>query len=98
MADKSKKDIQTIKFSEAIQLLAPQTKKHGVQNEEDLPTVIEVLERELRLGTVLVYRAKDIIFKNAAQSAVKSLGVTISSMESQDMAVLHRLHSQTRSV
>jgi hypothetical protein len=97
MADKSKKDTPTIKFSEVMQLLASQTKKRKIVNEE-LPTVLEVLEREMRPGTVLVYQEKDVVFANSSQSAVKSLKVNIVSTESQDMAILHRLHMQVRSV
>lgn len=97
MIDKSKKDTPIIKFSEAMQLLASQTKKTRVVNEE-LPTVIEVLEREMRPGTVLVYQERNVIFKNSSQSAVKFLKVNIVSTESQDMAILHRLHSQVRGI
>lgn len=96
MDDKSKKDTPTINLSEVLQLLASQTKKEITVNYDELPTVLEVLEREMSPGTVLKYRERDIVFSHSAQSAVKSLEVTISSMESQDMAVLHRLHSQTR--
>lgn len=98
MDDKSKKDTPTIKFSEVMQLLGSQTKKEKIVNDEDLPTVMEVLERELRPVTVLTYQEKDVVFNNAAQSAVKALKVSISSMESNDMAVLHRLHTHTRIV
>ncbi len=96
MDDKSKKDTPTVKFSEVMQLLATQTKRELAVNKDELPTVIEVLERELRPGTVLVYQEKDIIFNDSSQSAVKSLKVNIVSTESQDMATLHRLHSLTR--
>lgn len=98
MDDKSKKHTPSIKFSEVMQLLQSQTKKERIVNDAELPTVMEVLERELRLGTVLVYQEKDVIFNNSTQSSVKSLTVTISSMESRDMAVLHRLHAQTRAL
>lgn len=98
MDDKNKKDTPTIKFSEVMQLLASQTNREVVQNEDELPTVLEVLEKEMRPGTVLVYRETDVIFKDSSQSAVKSLKVNIVSTESQDMAILHRLHTQTRAV
>ena len=45
MDDKSKKDSPTIKISEALQLLTSQTKKKRVFNEDELPTVLEVLEK-----------------------------------------------------
>jgi len=96
MADKGKKDTPTVKFSEVMQLLASQTKEERVKNDEELPTVLEVLEKEMRLGTVLVYRERDVMFKNSSQSAVKSLQVNIVSTESQDMSILHRLHTLTR--
>jgi len=66
--------------------------------ESELPTVMEVLEREVQFGVVLQYPEKDIIFPEAKLSPVKSLKVNIISTESRDMAVLHKLHSQTRIV
>lgn len=97
MDDKNKKDTPTIKFSEVMKLLDSQTKVERLVNEE-VPTVLEVLEREMRPGTVMVYREKDIIFKDSTQSAVKKLQVNVVSTESQDMAVLHRLHTLVRSL
>jgi hypothetical protein len=98
MDDKNKKDTPTIKFSEVMKLLDSQTKVERIANEEELPTVLEVLEREMRPGTVLVYQEKDVIFKDSAQSTVKNLKVNVVSTESQDMAILHRLHTLVRSL
>jgi len=66
--------------------------------ESELPTVMEVLEREVQFGVVLQYPEKDIIFPGAKLSPVKSLRVNIISTESQDLAILHHLHSQTRTI
>jgi len=96
MVDKSKKSTPTIKFSEVTQLLDSQTKSERIVSDEELPTVAEVLDRELRPGGILIYQERDVIFKNAAQSAVKTLKVNIVSTESRDLAVLHQLHTQTR--
>lgn len=71
-------------------------KKEQIQ-EEQLPTVLEVIEELMTPGTVLKYPEKEIILHNSPQSAIKSLKVNILSAESQDMAILHKLHSKTRS-
>jgi hypothetical protein len=96
MVNKSKKDTPTIKLSEVMQLLASRTKKEKLVNEAELPTVAEVLDRELRPGGILIYQEKDVVFKSSTQAAVKSLKVNIVSTESKDLAVLHQLHTQTR--
>ncbi len=70
------------------------TKKGQEQNE--LPTITEVLDQILKPGTVLVYPEKKMVFKNSPQVAVKSLEVNICSTEVLDMAILHKLHTQTR--
>lgn len=46
----------------------------------------------------VIIQGEKITFKNYPQSAVKSLEVNIYSTESQDMAILHRLHTQTRTI
>lgn len=46
----------------------------------------------------VIMPGKKITFKNSPQLAVKSLEVNIYSIESEDMAILHRLHTQTRVV
>jgi len=66
--------------------------------ESELPTVLEVLEREVHFGVVLQYPEKGIAFPEAKLSPVKSLKVNIISTETLDMAMLHRLHSQTRTI
>jgi len=64
--------------------------------ESEMPTVLEVLEREMTPGTMLVYPEKEIVFPNSQLSPVKSLKVNITSIESKNTEVLHKLHSQTR--
>lgn len=63
--------------------------------EEDLPTVLEVLQKLMRRGTLLMYPEKPIFFPNTLQS-VKSLSVNICSSETIDMAILHKLHTKTK--
>lgn len=64
--------------------------------DSEIPKLSEVLEKEMGTGVVFTFPEKDIIFLNSKLSPVKYLKVNIVSTESQDMAVLHRLHSQTR--
>lgn len=66
------------------------------QQKENLPTVIEAIEQLMTPQTVLEYEEAEILFKDSSQQAVKSLQVNICSTETLDMAVLHKLHSQTR--
>ncbi len=58
MVNKSKKDTPTIKLSEVMQLLTSRTKKEKLVNEAEIPTVAEVLDRELRPGGILIYQEK----------------------------------------
>lgn len=71
-------------------------KNKNKQSIDQLPTVLESLEKLITPNTVLVYPEKEIIFENNKLSPVKSLKVNICSIETQDMAILHRLHTQTR--
>lgn len=98
MDDKSKKDLPSIQLPDLLKVLATSNKKDRVVSEDELPTVVEVLERKMRPGTIMIYQEKDVVFKNSSQSAVKSLKVNIVSTEFKEMAVLHQLHTQTRSV
>lgn len=66
------------------------------KQEEQLPTVVETLQKLVRYGTVLEYPEKSIIFKSSPQSAVKKLEVRICSTETLDHSALHKLHTQTR--
>jgi len=72
-------------------------KNKNKQSQEELPRVEEVVRQFMTPGTKLVYQEKEIIF-NSHLTPIKSLKVTISSTESQDMQVLHKLHTLTRSV
>lgn len=47
---------------------------------------------------VVIIQGEKITFEKHPQSVVKSLEVNIYSTESQDMAILHKLHTNTRSV
>lgn len=47
---------------------------------------------------IAVYPAKDISFEKYPLSPIKSLQVTVYTTESQDIAVLHRLHTNTRTI
>lgn len=64
-------------------------------NELD-PKVTLVLNFDYSQIKIAVSQEKDITFDKYPQSAVKLLQVNIYSTESQDMAVLHKLHSSTR--
>jgi len=63
---------------------------------ETIPTVTEAIEKLMTPRTVLVYSEKPIEIKNSPQSTVKFLDVNICSMETQDIALLHKLHTKTR--
>jgi len=60
-----------------------------------LPTITEALDRLMTRGTVLKYPERQITFNESRLSAVKSLEVSICSTESQDIALLHKLHTKT---
>ncbi|OGD74857.1 hypothetical protein A2228_03305 [Candidatus Collierbacteria bacterium RIFOXYA2_FULL_46_10] len=62
---------------------------------EDLPTVREVLDKMMTRGTALLYQEEPIIFNNKF-SPVKSLQVQICSIEGDNQAILHKLHTLTR--
>ena len=66
--------------------------------QEELPTVVETLQKLVKYGTVLEYPEKPIIFESSPQSAVKKLEVRICSTETLDQSILHKLHTQTRSI
>ncbi|MDO8657740.1 MAG: hypothetical protein Q7K55_03300 [Candidatus Levybacteria bacterium] len=66
--------------------------------EEQLPTVVEILQKLAKYGTVLEYPEKPIIFESSPQSAVKTLAVKICSTETLNTEALHKLHTQTRLV
>ncbi|MBP6913437.1 MAG: hypothetical protein KBC00_02400 [Candidatus Levybacteria bacterium] len=66
--------------------------------QKDLPTATEALLLYQTQGTVVEFLEKDIEFKSSGQSAVKSLKVIVLSTESQDMAILHNLHTKTYSL
>ena len=66
--------------------------------ESEIPLLTEVLEREMGIGTVFIFQERKIVFQNSKLSPVKFLKVNIVSTESEDMVVLHRLHTQTRVV
>lgn len=65
------------------------------EEQKDLPTVVEALLLYQTTGTVMEFPEEDIEFKNSGQSAVKSLKVKVLSTESQDMAILYKLHQST---
>lgn len=69
-----------------------QPKKEKIINEE-LLTVIEVLQQEMKPRAVLTYQEKDIVFNNAAQSAVKMLKVSVTSTDSQNTTIFHELYN-----
>jgi len=62
---------------------------------EEVPTVRAVLDKLLTPGTALFYPGTEIVFSNQL-SPVKSLQVRICSTEADNMAVLHKLHTLTR--
>lgn len=66
------------------------------QKQEEIPTAVAVLDQWMKLGTILKYSEKPIIFNNSQQSAVKLLEVNIFSTETKDQAVLHKIHTDTR--
>lgn len=68
------------------------------QGQEQLPPLSEVIEKLMSPGTVLTYPELEIAFGQSRQAAVKSLKVRVFSTESRDMAVLHKLHTQTREI
>lgn len=68
------------------------------KKQEDLPSVVEVLDKLMTPHTVLTYSEKEVEFRSP-QSAVKSLKVTITSTEALDqkaISILHKLHTQIR--
>ncbi len=66
------------------------------ENQEQLPTVVEVIEKWLTPGTLLKYQAKKITFDKYPLSVVKSLKVNICSTETVDMGVLHKIQNNVR--
>lgn len=73
--------------------------KNKKDQTKDLPTVSELVEKLMTPGTVLgrlEFPEKPIIFESSPQSAVKKLEVKITSTESVDQSILHKLHTQTR--
>ncbi|MEK7571641.1 MAG: hypothetical protein AAB553_05190 [Patescibacteria group bacterium] len=67
------------------------------EKQKKIPTVVEALEKLMTRGTVLEYREKDIIFNNHL-SPIKSLKVTVSSIETKDQSVLHKLQKNIRQI
>ncbi len=63
---------------------------------EDLPTVRALIDKWMTPGTALEYTEEPIIF-NSKLSPVKFLQVTVRSTEADSQAILHKLHSLTRS-
>jgi hypothetical protein len=63
---------------------------------EGLPTVRELIDRWMTPGTALEYTEEPIVF-NSKLSPVKFLQVTVRSTEADSQAILHKLHSLTRS-
>lgn len=63
---------------------------------QDLPPVTDVLMSLTMPGTILTYPEKPLTFKESTQQAVKTLEVTVSSTESKDQSILHKLHTKMR--
>lgn len=68
------------------------------QQKENLPSLSEALQTLITQGTVVQYPEKPIIFKESHHTAVKTLEVNICSTEGDIKALLHKLHSKTRSI
>ena len=64
--------------------------------QEEIPTAVAVLDKWVKIGTILKYSEKPILFSSSQQSAVKSLEANIYSTETRDMAVLHKINTKTR--
>lgn len=64
--------------------------------EEQIPTVVETLQKLVKYGAVLEFQEKPIIFESSPQPAVKKLEVRVCSTETMDQSVLHKLHTNTR--
>jgi len=65
---------------------------------EDLPLITDVLENLVTPGTVLMYPEKEVTMESSPQTAVKTLQVNICSTESNDLCVLHHLHSKVKQI
>jgi hypothetical protein len=72
-------------------------KSRRQKSTDQLPSTVEVLEQLVKPGVMLEYPEKPIII-NSPLSTVKKLAVNICSTEVNDMAILHALHSKTRTV
>lgn len=68
------------------------------QSKEELPTILEAIQKLRTRSTVLVYSEKPILFPDSRQTAVKTLEVNICSTESSNKAILHKLHSKIREI
>ena len=75
------------------------SKKETLQSNKDLPMVTDVLDQLVKFGTVLTYPEGEIDFRrDYRQCPIKTLAVNICSTETGDLAVLHQLYTQVRSV
>lgn len=75
------------------------------ESDNQIPTLKEVLNKIMTPGGVvgnisapISFPDDPISFDNSPLSAVKTLGVNIYSTETEDMGILHKLHTATRSV
>ena len=74
------------------------SKKETLQSNKDLPMVTDVLDQLVKFGTVLTYPEGEIDFRDYRQCPIKTLAVNVCSTETEDLAVLHQLYTQVRSV
>jgi len=63
---------------------------------DELPMVSDLLMKLMTPGAVYSYPGKPVVFSDSTQQTVKSLKVTFSSTQSNDMAILHHLHTKVR--
>jgi len=75
------------------------------ENINQIPTLKQALDKLMTSGTVvgqisapISFEDDSIIFDNSPLSAVKSLKVNLYSTETEEMGILHKLHTMTRSV
>ena len=66
------------------------------EKNEELPTIPDDLMGLMNKGVVTEYPEEEVIFNQSPLSAVKKLKVNISSAETKDISILHKLHSNTR--
>ncbi|OGD95537.1 hypothetical protein A3A48_00780 [Candidatus Curtissbacteria bacterium RIFCSPLOWO2_01_FULL_37_9] len=95
----SDKNVINVPPQKLLRLL-PKLQAHSIKIEDggEVPTVTDILDQFMTQSTILGYREKPIKIENSPQSTVKFLDVNICSMETRDIALLHKLHTKTQQI